>query len=369
MNKSRSIVTSIIAKVSTPPSCREGLGVRLLHHAWLLCLLVLGLASCGPDASHGRVKGTIEGIKEAEIFAYVDDSIVGHGGAVDTIYLKRGSFTYDRPISQPTVLHLIFPDLVSTSLVVEPGKTVKLKGEASGMEKIEVDGNEDNILLTEFRLRNIGRKESDVRMDAATTIRAYPSSVAALSLFHDYFLGAETIETNPTESLLADLQKAQPKSPVVKKYAAHLAPLLATAPGKTMPAFSGPDLNGGVVSSSAYAGRNLFIVFCAQWELNGVVGFYNIKRCARSLDSKTPAGKLSFVFLSLDGDKSRLVSANTFEPLPGRIIFDGKGLSSPLVSRLGMRYIGGNILVGANGKILARDIPVDKWENTIPPLL
>lgn len=364
MNLFKTIFDCIITKVSTPLRLRERLGVGLegLGVGLLLCAL---FCSCGPDDRHGRVKGSIEGINEAVVMAYIDDSIAGISGSADSIKMKRGSFSYDREINQPTILTLLYPNFSTTSVVIEPGKTVKVKGDANRLDELEVDGNEDNNLLTEFRHRTFGQSESEVQREAATFIRTRAKTMAATVLYRDVFAAAEHIEANPAETLLSELLKAQPKSPSVQKLAKRMRPLLATAPGKKMPAFSATDVEGKTVSSSSYEGRNLLIVFCAQWDAS----FYMIKRNARELNENVPSGQLSFVFVSLDADKQALLSSNSFAPLPGRIIFDGKALQSPLIEQMGMRHISGSILVGPDGKVKARDIPSDEWLNKIPALL
>lgn len=356
MNLFKSILTSIITKVSTPLRFREGLGVGLL---------LFLLASCGPDGNHGRVKGSLAGISEADIIAFVDDTIAGGQGRADTVKIKRGSFSYDREVDRPTILTLVYPNFSTTSLVLEPGKTVKLKGDANRLSEIEVDGNDDNNLLTEFRKHTLGKRDAEVQREAATFIRTHAKTMAAVVLFRDVFATAEIIESNPTESLLAELQKAQPATPSVQQLATRLKPLLATAPGKKFPAFTATDIDGKSISSSAYDGKNVLIVFCAQWDAS----FYNVKRHSRELDDNVPSGKLSYLFVSFDTDKQQLISSNKYEPLPGRIIYDGKGFSSPLMRQLGMRYISGSILVGSDGKIKARDIPCAEWKDKIPNLL
>lgn len=339
----------------------------VLKRAWTLCLmaLVVTLTACGPDGSHGRVKGSIEGLDEAVIMAYIDDSIPTIDCAADSIHVKRGSFSYDREVSRPTILTLLYPNFSTTTLVVEPGKTVKLKGDANRLSEIEVDGNEDNNLLTEFRKHTLKQPDAEVQREAATFIRSHASSQAAVVLFRDLFAEAENINSNPTESLLKELVKAQPKSTTVQRLNERLQPILRTTAGKPLPAFTGTDLDGGRVSSEAYKGKNTLIVFCAQWDPS----FYQIKRYARELNTNQPSGKLSFLFVSLDANKQTLVSANSFDPLPGKVIFDGKALGSPLVNRLGMRFIGGNLLVGTDGTIKARDIPYSEWGTKIPALL
>lgn len=339
--------------------------------------MLLAVAACGPDGQHGRVKGSLEGINQADVIAYVDDATFAAegkaqtgdddaaAGIVDSILVKRGGFTYDRAISEPTILTLLYPNFSTTSIVIEPGKTVKLKGDANRLGEIEVDGNEDNILLSEFRKRTAGQSDAEVQRQAATFIRTHATTLAAVALFRDVFASAQNIEANPAESLLAELKKAQPKSSLVKSWTEQLEPLLATAPGKPLPAFTANDIDGKSVSSSAYEGKNLLIVFCAQWD----VSFYNLKRNARELISNLDDGQLSLLFVSFDTKKDALASATNMDPLPGKVIFDGKGLDSPLFKRLGVRYISGSLLVGKDGKIKARDIPCEQWKSRIPSLL
>lgn len=331
----------------------------------LLFFILALLASCGPDGSHGRVKGTLSGISEADIIAFVDDTIVGGSGLADTVKVKRGSFSYDREVDRPTILTLIYPNFSTTSLVLEPGKTAKLKGDANRLSEIEVDGTEDNNLLTEFRKHTHGKRDAEVQREAATFIRTHAKTTAAVLLFRDLFANAEVVESNPTESLLAELTKAQPKSPSVQYLNYRLKPLLATAPGKKLPAFTTTTIDGKSISSGDYSGKNVLIVFCAQSDAS----YYNVKRHARELDKNVASGKLSYLFISFDTDKRHILSSNEYDPLPGRIAFDGKGLGSPLIRQLGMRYISGSLLVGSDGKIKARDIPCADWVNKIPALL
>lgn len=328
-----------------------------------MVLLLFLLASCGPDKHHGRVKGTLAGIDQAVVLAYVDGTEAG--GSVDSVDVRRGSFSYDREITEPTVLTLLYPNFSSTNLVIEPGKTVKLKGDANRLSEIEVDGNEDNLLLTEFRKHTLGKRDAEVKREAATFIRSHAATLAAVTLFREHFASVEVIEQNPTESLLADLQKVQPDTPEVKLLAQRLKPLIRTAPGQHLPEFTATSTDGAKVNSSAYAGKNLLIVFCAQWDGT----FYTLKRHSRELLDNTPIGKLTMLFVSFDADKDLLLSANSYDPLPGKILFDGKALHSPLVGTLGMRFIGGSLLVGPDGKIKARDIPSEQWLEKIPALL
>lgn len=327
--------------------------------------MMLVMVSCGPDEHHGRVEGRIDGINDATIIAFAHDSACDATGTMDSITVKQGKFSYEREITRPVMLTLLYPNFSTTRLILAPGKTAKVSGDASRLSELKIDGNDDNLLLTEFRLHNVGKPEKDIQREAATFIRSHAKTQAALVLFREYFADVAVIEHNPTASLLAEIEKAQPKDPVVKDIARYLRPLLATAPGKALPAFTARDLDGKTVSSADYKNRPLLIVFCAQWDGT----FYNVKRCANQLKSHLDNDRLAFLFVSLDVDKDNIRRAINYDPPPGKILYDGKAFDSPLVRKLGMRYVSGSLLVGRDGKIKARDIPIDQWEEKIPSLL
>lgn len=326
---------------------------------------MLILAACGPDGHHARVEGRFEGINEAQVLAYVEETVDDVHGGIDTIAIRRGKFSYERELEQPVVLTLLYPNFSATNLVVEPGKKVRLKGDANRLSEIEIDGNDDNLLLTEFRKHTAGKSTNEVQREAATFIRAHAQTLAAAILFREHFANTEVITSNPTASLLAELERAQAANPLVASMAQRIKPLLKTAPGCSLPQFSTTALEGGTISSQNFSGKNLLIVFCAHSDGS----FYVMKRCATELRKHLAEDELTMLFIDLDARPEGLINANKYDPLPGKIAYDGKAFDSPLITTLGMRYIAGSLLVGRNGKILARDIPYEHWVKEIPTLL
>lgn len=336
-----------------------------MRNLTLFSLFLFLLTACGPDKHHGRIEGKLEGINQATIQAFVDDSLSGDKGHLDTITVKRGKFSYDREISGPVILTLLYPNFSSTNVIVSPGQTVKIKGDASRLKELEIDGNDDNLLLTEFRKHSAKLSDSEMKREAATFIRSHAKTLAAVSLFREIFATAEQIEQNPTESLLEELEKSQKDNPIVQQLSNRLKPILKTAVGATLPAFTATDFYGETINSSSYNGKPLMIIFFAQWDGN----FYLMKRYSKELQAALGAGRMNMLFVSLDAERSLLQSSLGVEGLPGKIAFDGKAFSSPLVKTLGVRYVPGNLLIDANGRIIARDIPTDIWQTKIPSLL
>lgn len=355
MKRLLDIFSSLPAKVSTPLSRREGLRGILF-----LSVLIL-VASCGPDKDHGRIKGTIEGINDTRIQAYAE----GVSGQIDTIDVKGGRFTYEPALAAPAIVTLVYPNFTSTTLVVGPGETVKLSGSASSLSLLEIDGNEDNRLLTEFRKHYNGKSTSEQRREAATFIRSHAKSLAAVVLFCEFFAKERIIEQNPTASLLTELEKAQPKNAIVAELSERLRPLLDMAPGQKFPQFAAVSVKGDSVTSRRLSGKALLVAVGGYYDGN----FYNMKRYANDLKACVDTTAFDFVFISLDSDQQLCKRNATYTPLPGHLVCDGKSFESPLIKKLGLRYVPASFVVGKDGLIKGRDIPMEDWAKTIPSLI
>lgn len=327
----------------------------------VLGAILLFITACGPDKDHGRIKGTLDGINTATIQVVAEDL----DGRVDTIELKKGSFTYEREVAAPIILTLVYPNFTTTTLVLGPGETVKLKGDANKLSELEIDGNDDNRLITEFRKHVAAKSPTEKAREAATFIRSHAGTLAAIILFREFFAGAEVIEANPTASLLAELEKAHPKDTIVKAMAARLRPLFDVAPGKQAPTFSVKSVKGKTVSNATYSGKAYLVVIGGYYDGH----FYTIASKVKDLKEKVDTTHLSYLFVSLDTDPETCERNVTYTPLPGHMVCDGKSFESPIAKKFAPRFIPGNILVGKDGKIKARDIPADDWAERIPGLL
>ena len=132
-----------------------------LYTLLLSVVALLLLAACGPAKDRVRIEGTLSGVNDAEFYVYSED---GAFDGIDTIRISDGKFTYERKLSAPAVLTLLYPNFTQTYIVAEPGHTVKMKGDASKIGESQITGTEQNELLSDFRTRNWPRHNLCVRM-------------------------------------------------------------------------------------------------------------------------------------------------------------------------------------------------------------
>ena len=82
------------------------------------------LTACGPDKDKIRFEGQLDNINDAEFYILSED---GAFSGIDTVKITDGKFTYERDLSTPAVLTLLYPNFTQTYIVAEPGQTVKMK--------------------------------------------------------------------------------------------------------------------------------------------------------------------------------------------------------------------------------------------------
>ena len=122
----------------------------------LLSLLLL--ASCGTDGRHFRIDGRFRHLNQGEFYVYSPDGTIE---GLDTIKIQDGKFTYETPCTRKGTLVLLFPNFSEQPVFTEPGKTVKVKADASHLKEMTIRGTD--TCYTSLKL--IGRKHKVQRRD------------------------------------------------------------------------------------------------------------------------------------------------------------------------------------------------------------
>lgn len=323
----------------------------------IIFLLLTITASCSRDKEKFRLEGSISNISQAEFFLYSPE---GAFEGMDTLHIEGGSFVYERKLTEPAILTLLYPNFSQTYIVAEPGKKVKIKGEAAKLGEADITGTDDNELLTTFRKENASRSERDARLAANHFIRSHPKTMAAMAVYLRYFAQAEKPDATTTRDLLDVLTKAQPQNKGLKALEQNFSPLIKAAPGNKLGDYSFTDTEGKKVSRADFSGRPMIIAFWAEWTPDSHDLAKTLKRIRRTYGERI--GILS-VSLDTDLNKCRLIMRHDSVPSP--VIFDGKGPENAAAGQLGMRYVPGWILVDKNGYITARDLKNEDLERLV----
>lgn len=323
---------------------------RQLPFLFLLPLLV----ACRDGEGKIRIHGQIKGIEDAQILVYEAESDSSDRAGLDTIRVKEGKFDYERHINASGLLTLVYPNFTTTTLVAEPGQSVHLKGEAHALQQVEITGSDDNKLLAEFHQRVLHKSSSDAQLEAASFVRSNPTTLAAVAVYREYFDQVEHRLHQPALELLQLLAKKQ-KNALVSALYRRLRPQLLTAEGAKIPDFTATTLGGKTIHRTDLLGKPTLLIFSASWDGHT----YGTRQTIA--DIRTALGdKINLYRLSFEATRANVQRLNDPDSLRHLIVPEG-GLQSSLAQTLGVRFVPGCILLDAQGKVVARDLPTDAW--------
>ena len=85
---------------------------------------------------------------QGEFYVYSPE---GGINGIDTIRLQGGRMSYEVMCTAPTTLVMVFPNFSEQPIFAEPGKNVKIEGDASHLKEMKVKGTKTNELMNDFR--------------------------------------------------------------------------------------------------------------------------------------------------------------------------------------------------------------------------
>ena len=306
------------------------------------------LLSCGPGHNKARVQGGFKHVQNAELYFYSAD---GQTEGIDTVIIKNGSFKADINVSEPSLYTLLLQNFTEYSLILEPGAVISIGGDAQKLAEMDISGTDDNELLSQFRQETAGKSESDCYRAASDFIRSHAESMAAVAVLRDVFGRREQPPAQYVTPLLEVLRRAQPKSRAFQFVEQSLRPRLTSIVGQPLPVFSATTLDGEHISSETFRETPLLIAFVATW-----TNRYNEYMRALSMLGNGTSNNLKVLLVSLDTDVERLRTRLKTDTLGFPVVCDGKAFASPVAKTLGVRYVPGNLLVGSDGRVKARDV-------------
>lgn len=314
----------------------------------LLLVATIAMVACGPGKDRVRFEGDLTNITHAEFYAYSDD---GAFDGVDTIRIEDGHFVYERKLSQPVLLTLLYPNFTQTYVVLEPGKTIKMKGDAAKIGEAEIIGTEQNEQLTDFREANLTKTLSDQRMAAAQFVRDHANDLSAVAVYRKYFAQPQSPDVKTALQLLDVLKKAQPKERAVAYLDNFYRPIFTNGVGQSVPDFTAETLDGQKVSMADYRGKRLVIACVGTWQSESVTFLRDLRKKLKQASSKWEC-----LVVSLDVDREVLRNRLKSDSITFPVVCDRQAFESPLVTKLGLHYVPSCMLVSEQGKIMQRDV-------------
>ncbi|MBM6992325.1 MAG: DUF4369 domain-containing protein [Prevotella sp.] len=319
-------------------------------------ITVLALASCGVDGKHFRLEGRILNMNQGEFYVYNDEGMVI---GIDTVKVNGGRFAYEMPCDRPTTLMLVFPNFSEQPIFAQPGKTVNVKGDASHLKELKVEGTGDNELMSKFREQIANASPPEIKKYARQFVEDHPESPVGVYLVKKYFIIANEPDYKEAARLVKTMTAKQSGNGPLNRMATLIKSYQNTAVNAKLPTFTYYDTKGSMVSSAELSSGLAIICTWASWNFDSMEQLRTLKRAQRK-----SGGRLKVVSISLDGSRYDCDQQLRRDTITWKNICDGDMFESKPIRQLGLMEIPDNIVI-KNGRIVARGVSTQDLPRTI----
>ena len=329
---------------------------KAVIYAFLFPLL---LYSCGNSGTRFHLEGQFKNINQGEFYLCDFEQ-----GRKDTIVLREGKFIFDEELPDTTILTLIFPNYSELPIIATPGSRIKIKGDVSHLKETEITGNEENELMTAFRLQTKEMMPPEVKQKAEQFILDHPESPVSLYLLRRYFILAVDADYAHVYELCKKMLEAKPNNiPLIQLHQRLIATQQKKSTGK-LPAFTATDTKGKTVTDSLLNKKANVIMVWASWS-------YDSQQVLRQLNRwrKEHHDSIGVITICMDGAPSEGKNVIERDSIKWPNICDGNMWDSPIVSDLGITFIPENIVTDKDGNIVGRSLSAADLKDKVETLL
>lgn len=324
-------------------------------------LLTLVLVSCGSQKGQFKIEGRFLNLNQGEFYVYSTDGLIN---GMDTIHTDGGRFSYQIPCETEGTLMLVFPNFSEQPIFAQSGKTVNVKGDATHLKEMSVEGTEANELMTRFRQSVLNATPPEATRNAALFINYNAQSPVSLFLLKRYFVQSATPDLTKASELIDVIVKAQPKNGEANRLKRNIDILKISQLNRPVPAFSAPDINGHNVSNADLSGKVGVIHVWSTWNYES----QDIQRRIRAMKQEK-GGRLGVVGICIDGSKRDCRNYLKHDSVAWSTICDEQMMESPLLEKLGMMSVPDNIVIDTGGRIIARGLNANEMRERLEQLL
>jgi len=326
-----------------------------------LITLTLILVSCGRRNGYFKIDGHLLNLNQGEFYAYSPDGVFD---GVDTIKVEGGRFAFETPCRQEGAIIIIFPNSSEQPVFAESGASVSMKGDASHLKEIEVDGTDENKRMNGLRKELAKASPPEVTGIVERFIKDNPESLVGVYLLRKYFVSASNADYNKATTLAETIQKAQPKNSEVARMLRFFRKMKHGVLGSEMPSFTAQAINFRTMNSGLLKGKVTVVYARAEWNYDS----QSLTNTLNRLKSEF-GGKLNVVGISLDPSKVELKKALANDSTSSIIICDQLMFESPLLEQFALSRVSDNILYNAQGRIIERNLAASALESKLRTLL
>jgi len=322
---------------------------------YFICILLL--TACGSGSNTFRLEGRLRNINQGEFYIF---NLVGGPIGIDTIKVRSGRFAYELEMTEETTLVLVFPNFSEQPIFAGPGETVTIKGDASHMKEMIIEGTRENEDMTSLRMELNDLTPPDIPKAVSDFIHEHPGSQASVYALYRYFLSLINPDYQQALQLVKVMEKEQSDNVALKKLSRDLQRLQGAKVGSSLPHFKAKDINGKAVTEQALQHEINVVAVWASWSWQSTQQLQRLHRL-----SKEYGDRMGVLSVCVDGKLSDCQRVVRRDSLSWPTICDGKMWATPLLSTFALSDVPTYILIDGKGRVLAHNLPYELLEQRI----
>jgi hypothetical protein len=329
-----------------------------------LLMILMGLVlltGCEEEHQTFRLEGTFKGFNQGELY------ICGINGnfPIDTVAVVKSQFHYEVALEEPTAFIIVFPNFSEVPVYGEKGAKVTIEGDVSHLREMDVDGTDENEVLTKYRKETSHQTPPEVALSTEQFIKENPTSPFAVYLIRKVFIQSPQPDYKRASDLMELVMQANPEiSNELKTQMKRLEGISYLKDGVRLPSFIATDINGQQVKSADLnAKANVITV----WNKDNSEGLNILRQLQKK--QKDAGNNLKVLTICLDADIKACRKKLEHDSITWNTICDGQLWDSPIMYQTGLSYIPDNILIDDKGKIIAHSLSQEELMSRLDKLL
>lgn len=338
---------------------------KRMSHALTSCVLLLTamllLTSCGTESGRFRLEGRFRNMNQGEFWIY---SLDGAFEGIDTIKVRDGRFAYEMDLDDEAILMVVFPNYSEQPVFARSGSTVSIKGDATHLKEMIIQGTDENEDMTTLRLQLNDLTPPDIPDAVAHFIEENPESPVSIYMMQRYFVFSETPDFPRALKLVRLMQGKQPDNDYLIDLERRLKKLQSGNLKAQLPKFESKDIDGKKVSESALRAKANVLLAWATWSYSSMEMLRKVKEL-----KKKYGAQLGVVAICLDGSDKVCRERIAHDSLQWQTVCDGRMWDTPLVSKFAITDVPFNVVINQKGRIVARQLKTKDLETKIEQLI
>lgn len=336
----------------------------------ILILIAICLLGCSKQTNEVSLSGEIKGLGTDTLYLYGMDEL---RDTIDVIYTENGKFSTKLTVDTITSAFLLIGNRTEYPIFLDKGNKIKIKGDMSNPEILEINGNIYNEEFTAFKSELNGLaapSEKVLEEKAEEFINGHHSSFVSLYLLDKYFVRKDSPDFNKIKKLTGVMTGVLQDKRYIERLNDYITQADKTEIGKYAPFFSLPNAKGEKItrSSEDLKKKYLLINFWASWSdsISNQSSNSELKELHKKYKKSKHVGLLG---ISLDLDKKQWKDAIERDTLSWEQVCDFGGFNSEVVKQYSIKQIPTNILLSPDGKILAKNLKGEALKKKIEELV